>query len=78
MFVQNRDVKLEYKTLKEKMKEYNKKEAKFYGNMFARMNKLGALETNVSFNLLFSICTVCIVFGFCFCEVFSRTVFENT
>ena len=61
MFVQNRDVKLEYKTLKEKMKEYNKKEAKFYGNMFARMNKLGALETNVSFNFLFLICTVCIV-----------------
>ncbi|RVW92787.1 hypothetical protein CK203_042546 [Vitis vinifera] len=28
------------------MKEYNKKEAKFYGNMFARMNKLEALETN--------------------------------
>lgn len=42
----NRDVKLEYRTLKEKMKEYNKKEAKFYGNMFARMNKLEALETN--------------------------------
>ncbi|XP_015892215.1 peptidyl-prolyl cis-trans isomerase FKBP62 [Ziziphus jujuba] len=36
----NRDVKLEYKALKEKMKEYNKKEAKFYGNMFAKMTKL--------------------------------------
>ncbi|KAM1122230.1 peptidyl-prolyl cis-trans isomerase FKBP62-like [Malus sylvestris] len=35
----NRDVKLEYKTLKEKMKEYNKKEAKFYGNMFAKLTK---------------------------------------
>ncbi|XP_024451585.1 peptidyl-prolyl cis-trans isomerase FKBP62 isoform X2 [Populus trichocarpa] len=35
----NRDVKLEHKTLKEKMKEYNKKEAKFYGNMFAKMSK---------------------------------------
>ncbi|XP_022953866.1 peptidyl-prolyl cis-trans isomerase FKBP62-like [Cucurbita moschata] len=33
----NRDVKLEYKTLKEKVKEYNKKDAKFYGNMFAKM-----------------------------------------
>ena len=32
-----RDVKLEYKTLKEKVKEYNKKDAKFYGNMFAKM-----------------------------------------
>ncbi|CAN1302161.1 Peptidyl-prolyl cis-trans isomerase FKBP62 [Linum perenne] len=34
----NRDVKLEYRTLKEKMREYNKKDAKFYGNMFAKMN----------------------------------------
>ncbi|KAK6937856.1 Tetratricopeptide repeat 1 [Dillenia turbinata] len=42
----NREVKLEYKTLKEKVKEYNKKEAKFYGNMFAKMNKQEALETN--------------------------------
>lgn len=42
----NRDIKLEYKTLKEKMKEFNKKEAKFYGNMFAKMSKLGSLETN--------------------------------
>ncbi|KAF8391899.1 hypothetical protein HHK36_022239 [Tetracentron sinense] len=40
----NRDVKLEYKALKEKVKEYNKKESKFYGNMFARMNKLEQLE----------------------------------
>ncbi|WOL04409.1 70 kDa peptidyl-prolyl isomerase-like [Canna indica] len=35
----NRDVKVEYKTLKEKMREHNKKEAKFYGNMFAKMSK---------------------------------------
>lgn len=41
----NRDVKLEYKTLKEKIKEYNKKEAKFYGNMFAKMSKLEQLES---------------------------------
>ncbi|KAL5577975.1 hypothetical protein UlMin_019674 [Ulmus minor] len=33
----NRDVKLEYKNL-EKLKECNKKEAKFYGNMFAKMS----------------------------------------
>ncbi|CAA7404748.1 unnamed protein product [Spirodela intermedia] len=45
----NRDVKLEYKTLKEKMKEYNKKQAKFYGNMFAKMSKLERLEASVSF-----------------------------
>jgi FK506-binding protein 4/5 len=37
----NRDVKLEYKKLKEKMKEYNKKDAKFYSNIFSKMNKLG-------------------------------------
>lgn len=36
----NRDVKVEYKKLKEKVKEYNKKDAKFYGNMFAKMNKV--------------------------------------
>ncbi|KAL3633408.1 70 kDa peptidyl-prolyl isomerase [Castilleja foliolosa] len=34
----NRDVKLGYKTLKEKVKEFNKKDAKFYGNMFAKLN----------------------------------------
>ncbi|CAH9093931.1 unnamed protein product [Cuscuta europaea] len=34
----NRDVKLEYKVLKEKVKEFNKKDAKFYGNMFAKLN----------------------------------------
>ncbi|XP_077227752.1 peptidyl-prolyl cis-trans isomerase FKBP62-like [Tasmannia lanceolata] len=44
----NRDVKLEYKVLKEKMKEFNKKEAKFYGSMFARMSKLEQLESNKS------------------------------
>ncbi|XP_057455742.1 peptidyl-prolyl cis-trans isomerase FKBP62-like [Lotus japonicus] len=42
----NRDVKLEYKTLKEKMKEFNKKEAKFYGNMFSKMSKLDSLDSN--------------------------------
>ncbi|CAL5000998.1 unnamed protein product [Urochloa decumbens] len=35
----NRDVKLEYRTLKEKIKEHNKKDAKFYSNMFAKMTK---------------------------------------
>ncbi|XP_043708443.1 peptidyl-prolyl cis-trans isomerase FKBP62-like isoform X3 [Telopea speciosissima] len=44
----NRDVKLEYKVLKEKVKEYNKKDAKFYGNMFAKMSKLELPEANVS------------------------------
>ncbi|KAK8936748.1 70 kDa peptidyl-prolyl isomerase [Platanthera zijinensis] len=36
----NRDLKLEYRTLKEKIKEYNKKDAKFYGNMFARLSNV--------------------------------------
>ncbi|CAL5191920.1 unnamed protein product [Lathyrus oleraceus] len=31
----NREVKLEYRNLKEMIKEYNKKQAKFYGNMFS-------------------------------------------
>ncbi|KQJ99076.1 70 kDa peptidyl-prolyl isomerase [Brachypodium distachyon] len=35
----NRDVKLTYKNLKEKIKEINKKDAKFYSNMFAKMTK---------------------------------------
>ncbi|CAN7126854.1 unnamed protein product [Brassica rapa subsp. narinosa] len=34
----NREVKVEQRRLKEKMKEFNKKEAKFYGNMFAKVN----------------------------------------
>lgn len=36
----NREVKLEYRTLKQKQIEYNKKDAKLYGNMFARLSKL--------------------------------------
>lgn len=40
----NRDVKLEYKVLKNKMKEFNKKDAKFYGNMFAKLTKLESLD----------------------------------
>lgn len=41
----NRDVKLEYKVLREKVKEINKKDAKFYGNMFAKLNKLEPFDT---------------------------------
>ncbi|XP_022727998.1 peptidyl-prolyl cis-trans isomerase FKBP62-like [Durio zibethinus] len=44
----NREVKLEYKVLKEKIKEYNKKEAKFYGNMFAKMNKMESVDSSKS------------------------------
>ncbi|KAH1047022.1 hypothetical protein J1N35_037806 [Gossypium stocksii] len=36
----NRDVKLEYRVLKEKIRQYNKKDAQFYGNMIAKMSKL--------------------------------------
>ncbi|XP_023748652.1 70 kDa peptidyl-prolyl isomerase [Lactuca sativa] len=42
----NRDVKLEYKLLKEKVKEHNKKDAQFYGNIFAKMNKLEHLQSS--------------------------------
>ncbi|RZC62049.1 hypothetical protein C5167_023825 [Papaver somniferum] len=42
----NRDVKMEYKVLKEKVKEYNKKDAKFFGNIFAKMSKLDPLDTS--------------------------------
>nr|BAE99990.1 peptidylprolyl isomerase [Arabidopsis thaliana] len=33
----NKEVKIEYKKLKEKVKEYNKKDAKFYSNMLSKM-----------------------------------------
>ncbi|XP_009602562.1 peptidyl-prolyl cis-trans isomerase FKBP62 [Nicotiana tomentosiformis] len=44
----NRDVKLEYKALKDKVKEFNKKDAKFYGNMFAKLNKLETANSSKS------------------------------
>ncbi|KAA8548336.1 hypothetical protein F0562_000020 [Nyssa sinensis] len=44
----NRDVKLEYKVLKQKVKEYNKKDAQFYGNMFAKINKLEQVKSTVN------------------------------
>ncbi|KAH7277622.1 hypothetical protein KP509_39G059500 [Ceratopteris richardii] len=40
----NRDVKLEYKALRQKQTEYNKKEAKMYANMFSKLSKLEAVE----------------------------------
>ncbi|GAB2258226.1 hypothetical protein Droror1_Dr00014386 [Drosera rotundifolia] len=36
----NREVMLEDKALKDKVKEYNKKDAKFYSNMFSKLTKL--------------------------------------
>lgn len=39
---------MEYKILKEKVKEYNKKDAKFYSNIFAKLSKLEQMEANVS------------------------------
>ena len=49
-----RDVKLVYKTLKEKMREYNRRDAKFYGNMFAKWRKLEHMDIKVNsgFSLL--------------------------
>lgn len=41
----SRDVKNEYKILKEKVREYNKKDAQFYGNIFAKMNKVEQART---------------------------------
>lgn len=40
-----------YKTLKDKIKEYNKRDAKFYGNMFAKWRKLEHMETRGMFPL---------------------------
>ncbi|KAG2726353.1 hypothetical protein I3760_01G108200 [Carya illinoinensis] len=44
----NRDVKLEYKILKEKVREYNKKDAQFYGTIFLKMNKLEQARLSIS------------------------------
>lgn len=41
----NREVKLAYRTLKQRQSEYNKKEAQMYGNMFARLSKPESGET---------------------------------
>jgi len=41
----SRDVKIEYKILKDKVREYNKKDAQFYGNIFAKMNKVEQART---------------------------------
>uniref|UniRef100_A0A7C9ADX6 peptidylprolyl isomerase n=1 Tax=Opuntia streptacantha TaxID=393608 RepID=A0A7C9ADX6_OPUST len=44
----NREVKLEYKMLKEKMREFNKKDAQFYSKMFSKMldsNKSGSKDS---------------------------------
>lgn len=43
-FVDTREFKMGYRVLKEKMREYNKKDAQFYGNIFAKMNLQQANE----------------------------------
>lgn len=48
LHVMIRDVKLEYKNPQTEVKEFNKKDAKFYGNMFAKLNKLQPVDSNVS------------------------------
>ena len=40
----HREVKVAYKALKDKMREYNKRDAKFYGSMFAKWRKLEEAE----------------------------------
>lgn len=61
-----RDVKLEYKVLKEKIKEFNKKDAKFYGNMFAKLNKLQPFDANVRFLLSVMLFLIVFIFPFLF------------
>lgn len=43
-----REVKMEYRQLKEKVREYNKRDAQFYGNIFSKMNKLEQAKATVS------------------------------
>jgi hypothetical protein len=54
VFLTGRDVKLTYKTLKEKIKEINKKDAKFYSNMFSKMTKPSG-EESVSISASFTV-----------------------
>lgn len=41
----NRDVQKEYRRLKEKVKEYNRRDAKFYGNIISKLSKLEQTES---------------------------------
>lgn len=43
-----RFVKMEYRVLREKMKEYSKIYTRFYSNIFGKTNKLGELRAKVS------------------------------
>lgn len=42
----NRDVKLGYRRLKEKVKEYKRKDARLYGNMISKLSQLEDTESN--------------------------------
>ena len=44
-----RDVKMGYRKLKEKVREYNRREAKFYGNIIEKLSKVESKEADVSF-----------------------------
>ncbi|GJN21089.1 hypothetical protein PR202_gb08537 [Eleusine coracana subsp. coracana] len=50
---ENRDVQMGYRRLKEKVKEYNRRDAKLYGNMISKLSKLDSEEDNVIFSMLF-------------------------
>lgn len=50
LFVALRDVKLEYKHLKEKVREYNKKDAEFYSNIFCFSLPLRVLHKWCQYN----------------------------
>lgn len=43
-----RDVKMGYRRLKETVKQYNRKEAKFYGNIIDKLGKLEDTDADVS------------------------------
>uniref|UniRef100_A0ACD5ZG38 Uncharacterized protein n=1 Tax=Avena sativa TaxID=4498 RepID=A0ACD5ZG38_AVESA len=48
---ENRDVKMGYRRLKETVKEYNRRDAKFYGNMIEKLSKLEDKEADGSKSL---------------------------
>jgi FK506-binding protein 4/5 len=43
------NVQMGYRRLKEKVKEYNRRDAKLYGNMISKLSKLNSREGSVIF-----------------------------
>lgn len=56
-----RDVQKEYRRLKEKVKEYNRRDAKFYGNIISKLS-MEQTESEVSSLLPHCSATLCLYY----------------